>query len=220
MAKANTHETPDDLDAFFTAALSENPEDIESVAANVGKAAAKKNGDDIDDIDEIIGGLDGKFVAYDPEALGQAVADSGDPLVLIPANIHSYVPWWGWLTIVLGLFVLVTGIVLMPAITLNRLADRLDDSNQANVQYAMRQLVMRGDERTVRKLYDVAASPDARVVARLRAVDTMSMIERVPEVDRALLRLELAGSTDEQVREAAIAARKQRDAVKARRRRQ
>lgn len=218
MDKADTDKASDDLDAFFTAALSENPEDIETAAASFGKRGARKQADAaMDDIDEIIGELDGKFIAYDPESLGRAVTEDGDPLVLIPANVHSYVPWWGWTTIALGLIMLASGIMLMPGIALDRLAARLDDSDQATVQYAMRQLVMRGDERTVKKLYSVAASPEARVVARLRAVDAMSLIERVPEVDRALLRLELTSSTNEQVREAAIAARKQREAVKARR---
>ena len=173
--------------------------------------------DDYDDEDE---DLEGKYIALDPAAVvGMEGADTDDPFVLVPANIHAYVPWWGWLTIALGIVVLVTGIIVTPGITLNRLAARLGDSNQANAQYAMRKLVMNGDERTVRKLYDMAASPREGMAARLRAVDTMSLIERVPEVDRALLRLELSGGTHEQVREAAIAARKQREAAKTRGRR-
>lgn len=160
--------------------------------------------------------LEGKFIAVDPALFEGGHGDA--PFVLIPANIHSYIPGWGWAAIGIGLAMLVAGVVITPMLSLNRLASRLGDSNEANVQYAMRQLVVNGDERTVKKLYAMASSPEEGLRVRLRAVDTMSLIERVPEVDRALLRLELSDQTNAQVREAAIAARRQREAVRARRR--
>lgn len=162
--------------------------------------------------------MDGKYIAIDPDAI-PGVGDSDQPFVLIPANVHTFMPWWGWATIILGLSVMITGVVLMPGITLDRLTSRLGDRNEAVVQGAMRQLVLQGDERTVKKLYGMAASRREGLPVRLRAVDTMSLIERVPEVDRALLRLELSAETHDQVREAAIAARRQREAYRTRGRR-
>lgn len=254
-----TDELFDNLDAFFDAAESKNPEDVRIAAENVVRTTdqtdpepEEKHGRtvridvpdaapasanrhtrivatpdnpqegepddepfrDIDNQD-----LEGKFVAIDPDAIPGNRSQGRDPFVLIPANIHSFVPWWGWLTIVLGLAVLVTAVVLLPGVSLNRTVARLGDSNPATAQNAMRQLVMKGDERTVDKLYSLASSPRESVHARLRAVDTMSLIERVPAVDRALLRLELSSATNEQVREVAIAARKQREAYKTRGRR-
>lgn len=160
------------------------------------------------------GDLTGKYIAVEPSSVPGST--DGDPFILIPANIHHYLPWWGWLTIVLGLMVLVGGVVMLPAVSLNRLVSRLGDKNEQNVRHAMRQLVIKGDERTVKKLYHMATSEKAGLTTRLRAVDAMSLIERVPEVDRALLRLELASGTNQQVREAAMAARKQREAYKTR----
>lgn len=155
--------------------------------------------------------LEGKFIAVAP-----GEGDEDAPFVLIPAHIYSYVPWWGWAAIGVGLVMLAAGVVFMPVWSLNRLASRLGDGDEANAQHAMRQLIMNGDGRTVRKLFDMASSGDEGLTARLRAVDTMSLIDDNPEVDRALLRLELAGGTDAQVREAAIAARKQREASRIR----
>lgn len=183
-------------------------------------AATELGNDDIDpfgDMDQE--SLEGKFVAIDPDTIPGG-ATGKEPFILIPAHIHSFVPWWGWLTIGFGLAVLIAAVVMFPGVSLNRTISRLGDSNPATAQQAMRQLVMKGDERAVGKLYDLASSPRESVRARLRAVDTMSLIERVPEVDRALLRLELSSGTNNQVREAAIAARKQREAYKTRGRRQ
>lgn len=160
--------------------------------------------------------LDGKFIAIDPASIPGMAEDPDKPFVLIPAHVHQYVPLWGWVAIASTLFILIAGVVLLPGISLSRLTNRLGDANEAAVRGAMRQLVINGDERTVRKLYDLAASPNAGMTARLRAVDTMSLIERVPEVDRALLRLELSANTTDQVREAAIAARRQREAYRTR----
>ncbi len=158
--------------------------------------------------------LDGKFIAIDPSAIPGVSEDGEQPFVLIPANVHTFMPWWGWFTIGLGLLMLITGVVLLPGVTLGRLTARLGDKNDETARAAMRQLVINGDERTVRKLYDVASSSDATLPLRLRAIDTMSLIEQVPEVDRALLRLELSADTHDQVREAAIAARRQREAYR------
>lgn len=228
MADTGSDKSNADLDAFFTAASSPNPLDLHQAAQNVADGGSGSHEYDVTDTefyedfddDEEGGyaggsGLPGQFIAVDPATLGEERGD-GAPFVLIPANIPSFLPWWGWLSIGLGLAVMVTGVVLLPGVTLNRIADRLGDSNQANAQYAMRQLVSRGDEKTVDKLFEMASSGDTNTVARLRAVDTLSLI-RASHADRALLRLELSNDTDERVREAAIAARKQRDSARARR---
>ncbi len=186
-----------------------------SVGIDDAEAAAKRshNQEDSDSARLLLNDLEGKFIAIAPED-GRDAKD--EPFILVPANVHSVVPWWGWLTIGLGLAMLVAGVILMPLISLNRTAAKLGDRNENAARNAMRQLVLRGDERTVKKLYSIASAPDERVATRLRAIDTMTLIERVPEVDRALLRLELSDSTHDQVREAAIAARRQREASRAR----
>ena len=235
----NTDEVLDDLDAFFAAAESRDPGELVQAAENIARTGAEISPaaesaaktslrrPDAGDPDAAAGlealkeagSLDGKFIAIDPDAIPDLdAADRQAPFVLIPAHIHSYVPWWGWTAIAITLAMMVAGVILTPIIKLDRLAARLDDPNQASVQKAMRDLVVKGDEKTVRKLYDMAASPRVGLATRLRAVDTMSLIERVPEVDRALLRLELTAAND-QVREAAIAARRQREAYKTRGRR-
>ncbi|MCD7897983.1 MAG: hypothetical protein LUG50_15125, partial [Planctomycetaceae bacterium] len=173
----------------------------------------RRQEEDSDSARLLLNDLEGKFIAIAPE---DNASDTDDPFILVPANVHSVVPWWGWLTIVLGLGMLVAGVILLPLITLNRTAAKLGDRNENAARNAMRQLVLRGDERTVKKLFSIASAPDERVDTRLRAIDTMTLIERVPEVDRALLRLELSDGTHEQVREAAIAARRQREAARAR----
>lgn len=160
--------------------------------------------------------VEGKFIAIDPASIPGMAEDPDKPFVLIPAHVHSYVPVWGWAIIGVTVASLFFGVIMLPGISLNRLTNRLGDADEASVRGAMRQLVMNGDERTVRKLYDVASSSNAKLAARLRAVDAMSLIERVPEVDRALLRLELSAGTNNQVREAAIAARRQREAYRTR----
>lgn len=230
----------DDLDAFFNAADSDNPQDIAEAAANVSSPAPaaesrrkkkKRNskrsskrkdtpsGLPQEELDALVGeenppagkNLKGKFIAVDSGGRGGA----GEPFILIPAHISSYIPRWGWAAIAAGLLMLIVGVILMPAWSLDRLASRLGDGNAADAQQAMRSLVLNGDARTVNKLYDMAASGGEPLTARLRAVDAMGLIN-VPEADRSLLRLELAGGTDEQVREAAIAARKQREAARTR----
>ncbi len=154
--------------------------------------------------------LDGKFIAID--APGE---EAGAPFILIPAHIHSFLPWWGWLSILLSLLLLAAGVVIMPILSLNRLTARLGDDNPANVQAAMQRLVRTGDGRTVGRLYDMAASPETGMNTRLRAIDTLGLIP-ASEADRALLRLELSGNTDNTVREAAVAARKQRNLTRER----
>ena len=235
MAEANDNNPIDDLDAFFSAASSANPLDLQQAAQSVtGTSSGRQwmtsdseeedvgepQPDDVDvrgndgrhdyDVEE----LEGKFIAIDPASVPGG-EDGGDPFILIPANIPALLPWWAWIAIGLGLLVMVAAVVLMPGLTLHRLASRLDDANPANAQYVMRQLVIRGDERTVGTLYDLASSRDAKLATRLRAVDTLGLMH-LPHADRALLRLELASDTHEQIREAAIAARKQREAAKTR----
>lgn len=160
--------------------------------------------------------LEGKFIAIDPASIPGAAGDPDKPFVLIPAHVHQHVPLWGWALIGVTMISLFVGVMILPGVTLARLTSRLGDADESTARVAMRQLVMNGDERTVRKLYDVAASPRSRLATRLRAVDAMTLIERVPEVDRALLRLELSADTHDQVREAAIAARRQREAYRSR----
>jgi HEAT repeat protein len=152
----------------------------------------------------------GKFIAIDPGAA------KDDDITLVPARVYTYVPLWGWAAIVLGLLVFAAAVIFLPGVSIERLASRLGDDNDIVVQQAMRALVVKGDERTVRTLFDMASSDEQGIKTRLRAVDTMSLIEEMPEVDRSLLRLELASGTNELVREAAIAARRQREAARAR----
>ncbi len=175
----------------------------EFIADNLGNARLGQN-------------LDGKFVAIDPQTLGDYRRHGDSPFVLVPAGVHRFLPWWTWLLIGGGLILVITGMVLLPGFHLNRLTGRLGDSNEAVVQRTMRQIIVNANNRTVNKLYDLAASSETGMTTRLRAVDTMSLIRQSSEVDRALLRLELAGGTDEKVREAAIAARKQRAASRTR----
>lgn len=158
----------------------------------------------------------GKFIAVEPSTVTTGDLDPDAAFVLIPAHIHQYVPWWGWMTIALGLLVMVIGVILMPLVRLERTTAQLADPNETVARHAMQQLVRNGNEQTVKKLFGMATSDKQKISARLRAVDTMSLIERVPEVDRALLRLELSSQTNPQIREAATAARKQREAYKTR----
>ncbi len=160
--------------------------------------------------------LDGKFIAVDPRTLPDYHGHPDAPFVLIPAGIHRFLPWWGWLVIAGGFFLVISGVVILPVLHLNRLTSRLGVVNEAEAQQVMRQLVINADDRTVTKLYEVAASPKSPMAARLRAVDAMSLIRQSAEVDRVLLRLELSGETDERIREAAIAARRQRVAARTR----
>lgn len=227
----------DDLDAFFSAADKSDTSAMQQAAENVagttrvvGKSApapvsaqSQKSGksptslrpsSDAPSV-EINNGqlsLDGKFIAIEPEP---GSAQSAHPFILIPANIHAFLPWWGWLTIGMGLLIMIIGVIVTPLITLDRVAARLGDSSESTAQSAMRQLVIRGDERTVGKLYDMASSANQKMETRLRAVDTLGLIQAA-DADRALLRLELAGNTEARVREAAIAARRQREAANAR----
>lgn len=226
----------DDLDAFFSAASSSNPQHLEQAAQQVAErqsppapprqaveaasgrpAAPPPAGKGGEAQDQVFDDMDlfGKFIAIEPDAGAAGEGRADEPFILVPAHIHTFLPWWGWLTIGLGLAVLVAGVVITPYVSLNRLTSRLGDTNEANAQYAMRQLVMRGDERTVGKLYDLASSHHEAMPVRLRAVDTLGLINAAA-ADRALQRLELAGGTHQQVREAAIAARRQRDAARTR----
>ena len=243
--KAMAQVSDDDLDAFFAAAENNRPEDMEAAAKGISSHYVKNSAEadvapkqvsngtinyDLPPLDEeetrLAAELDddfdgsdteGKFIAVDPAVFPGYEEKADQPFVLVPAHIHTYVPWWGWVTIGLGLLVMVAGVMIMPGVSMNRMIDRLDDPNEENARLAMRHLVTKADEHTVKKLYSTASSPKEGLKLRLRAVDTMTLIERIPEVDRALLRLELSGDTHEQVREAAIAARKQREAYRARR---
>lgn len=245
MAQMGNDPQFDDLDAFFDAADSDNPDKIRQAAKNLAEQGA--NGDKsptpqptlpnagttgkerldgdapddpgISDADLLLltneKGGEGKFIAIDPASIPGS-EHTAEPFVLIPANIHSYIPIWGWITIAVVLVMMIAGVVLTPIVRLDRTVAKLGDGNQTTVQNTMRQLVVKGDKKTVEKLYGIAAAPQEKLVVRLRAVDTMALIEKVPEVDRFLLRLELATETDEQIREAAIAARKQREAYRTR----
>ncbi|MDR0363137.1 MAG: hypothetical protein LBJ46_10715, partial [Planctomycetota bacterium] len=110
--------------------------------------------------------------------------------------------------ILVGLFFI---IVFLPAMRLNQKTARLTDGNYARAQSAMRDLILTGDDRTVDRLYEIASSAAAPMESRLRAVDALAVM-REAAADRALLRLEIAGRTDELIRHAAINARRQRRA--------
>ncbi len=218
MAKSDAgEENTDDLDAFFNAAGSDGSVDIMTAAQKSVRPSAGAEQPFSIPHEHLAGvtgrtDLEGRYIAVEA---GEG-DDPDQPFVLIPAHVYSYVPWWGWTAIGISLAMLAAGVIFMPLWSLDRLASRLGDGDAASAQHAMRELVMNGDERTVRKLHDMASSNRESLTARLRAVDTMSLIGGVPEVDRALLRLELSGGTNEQVREAAIAARKQREAARTR----
>lgn len=152
-----------------------------------------------------------KFIAIEPQ---NADAD-GDPFVLVPHGIPGMLPWWVWTSVAIVLCSIFLAVMFIPRIELSNLTARLGD-NQASSQSAMRQLVMRGDENTVNKLYELAASQSQDISARLRAIDALSLIAE-PAAARALLRLELADSTDSRIRQHAIAVRKQREAASVRR---
>lgn len=244
MAEADEYDPFDDLDAFFNAAASEDGNALQEAAENVAgqprrsSKTASLRPDIISDpelrarvhtkikrrgtavkpktkttVKTPSDDLAGKFVAVAPEAEQTPGEQPGEPFVLIPAHIHNFLPWWGWATIGLGLAVMILGVVLAPEVNLERVVARLGDANQGNVQSAMRQLVINGDDRTVSKLFGLAVSAENDMETRLRAVDTLGLIQ-TPGADRALLRLELGGNTDAQVREAAVAARRQRDSAK------
>ncbi len=232
----------DDLDAFFSAAANADTDALNQAAEQVagtrhipvkpevgpvqpiGKPAAGAvpatqivpESDSVllrEIYSEHIQSNDGKYIAIDPESI--AGNETSDPFVLVPANVHTMLPWWAWATIAMSLITLIAVWVLMPPVLLNRLTSRLGDDSPAAAQSVMRQLVLKGDRETIGKLYEMASSSETGMTTRLRAVDTLSLI-KAAEADRALLRLELASSTDDQVREAAIAARKQREAAKSR----
>ncbi|MCC8180819.1 MAG: hypothetical protein LIP23_07930 [Planctomycetes bacterium] len=158
--------------------------------------------------------LAGKFIAIDPETI-ETSSRRQEPFVLTPAHVHAFLPWWVWLTIALALVVLICGIMVMPQISLDRITARLGGHSPSNVQGAMRHLVLKGDERTIDKLYSIAASNTNEVDLRLRAVDTLGLMEET-NAERALLRLELSSGTDARVRAAAINARKQRETARTR----
>lgn len=230
----------DNLDAFFNAAGASSPGVVRRAAGRVEAHGEEKRdsttrllmalamsvaGDEEKEEknrdgekNNAHGKLSDTFIAVEPTD-----GNGTDPdrvFVLIPAHIHQFVPWWGWAALLCGLVMLIVGIVLMPVVNLDRLATRLGDANEEHARRAVQQLVVGGNERTVKKLYAMATSERESIATRLRAVDTMSLIDRVPEVDRALLRLELSSGTNVHVREAAIAARKQREAYKTRSERQ
>lgn len=215
----------DDLDAFFQAAANNDAEALNSAANNVASSststvkrksspkntkAEPKHPTSLEDalfgdVEMITADDDGpKFVAVEPHN------NTPDPFTLIPHNIPSALPWWAWVSVGIVLLSIFFMVMLMPRLELSNLTARLGAS-QASSQPAMRQLVMRGDEQTVNRLYDMASEQTNTIDERLRAIDVLSLIED-PAAARALLRLELASGTDARVRNHAIAARKQREA--------
>lgn len=226
----------DDLNAFFSAAINSDTHVMKQAAENVAGTGRNTAGTDTgstrseeddwnfietighptnDHATEGFSDLDGKFIAIDPENVSRASGTSDQPFVLVPAKIHSLLPWWAWTTIALGLSTLAAGIIIVPEISTSRLISRLDGKNEAEAQAIMRQLLLRGGDRIVSKLYDMASANQPGISSRLRAVDTLGLM-RNQSAERALLRLELARETDERIREAAIAARRQREAAKTR----
>lgn len=223
----------DDLDAFFRAAESNDTEALSQAADQVastniasrrpGDAAARPdsgnelNLDDTAFREDLLHSINNyrdakdnepKFIAIEPQN------ESGAPFTLVRHNIPSILPWWVWVSFATVLCSIFLAVLFIPRIELSALTARLGD-NRTSSQSAMRQLVMRGDENTVNKLFEMASSPNQDITARLRAIDALSLIAE-PAAERALLRLELADSTDSRVRQHAIAARKQREAASVR----
>jgi hypothetical protein len=233
---SETDKTFDDLEAFFKAATSENTDAMNEAAQKVVDAAqpgtedptnesprqttSRKNkaiglsAPDKELVREAYRDMDGKFIALDPEKI---TGSTKEPFILVPAHVHTLLPWWAWVTIAMSFIMLIVVWVIMPSLFLDRLTARLGDENPSTAQSVMRQLVMKGDRETVEKLFGVAASQSTAMTVRLRAVDTLSLIG-ASDADRALLRLELANETDAEVKDAAIAARKQREAYRNRNR--
>lgn len=124
------------------------------------------------------------------------------------------IPWWAWLVAALAIYFMV--VIWWPPsdiTSLSRVTAKLGDQEYARVHSAMRQLMIRGDEQTIGKLFDIAASNENQIEERLRAIDTLAIIDNA-EVDRALLRLQLSPEIHAVIRDAASSARKQRDAAR------
>ncbi|MDR1520059.1 MAG: hypothetical protein LBU23_07960 [Planctomycetota bacterium] len=148
--------------------------------------------------------LAGKFVAVD-------FGESPDqPFVLIPAHIYARLPAWVWPAAGMSLLILVAAMMYLPDFRLGRLASKLGDGDLRVVQDAMRELIVSGDERAVGQLYDMAASGQAAMPARMRAIDTLGLIPH-RSADAVLLRLELSELSEPPIRAAAVAARRQRE---------
>ncbi len=219
----------DDLEDFFLAAENDDPEALDAAAESVTGSGQGGSGNGasspasqtplasytntpLPDVNKLYKHPKSpktretsRFIAVEPNS----TYAGDDPFVLVPQSIASSLPWWAWATIAMVILVIFSVIVLMPEAQLSSLTARLSD-NSSTSQAAMRQLILRGDDRTVEKLYELAASSNDTIETRLRAVDTLSLI-RDPAAERALLRLELASSTDARVRQHAIAARRQRE---------
>ncbi len=210
-------EEADDLDAFFAAAESGDSEAIRQAAQQVAStseradkrfAAADKLRNSSRPGARVRQGGKAKYIAIEEED-----AASGDPFTVVPHSFPAHLPWWGWASIGVVLAGIFFAVLFMPALELANLTARLGDSGPSS-QAAMRQLVLRGDERTINILFEMANSQKHDINKRLQAVDTLSLI-REPAAERALLRLELAASTDLRVREHAKAARQQRESAAA-----
>lgn len=145
--------------------------------------------------------------------------DAGDddekPFVLIPAGIHTIIPAWVWAAIAVLLLGMGVMIVMIPGVKLNQLTARLGDPDPGVSQASMRQMILNANEAIVNMLFDQAADGERKIADRLRAIDTLGLIDR-PDAERALQRLELGTGTDERVRDAAVAARRQREAARSR----
>lgn len=211
----------DELDAFLAAADGSDAEVMRSAALGVAAAPATKRGGnaaqyDFEQDEDAAGFIEpplpweaagqggaafaGKFVAMDS-------GGSEKPFVLIPARIHAMIPWWTWVAIGTSLVMLVAGVMFIPSLRLGQLAERLGDGNPSVVHAAMRDIVLSGDERAVTKLYGLASSPRSAMPARLRAIDTLGLIQ-TRGAENALRRLELSERSEPGIREAAAAARK------------
>lgn len=215
----------DDLDAFFMAAEQNDRSALSEAAHSIADAKPSGSGafpsnpqstpplsstpEFFELHDLFADSADGpqKFIAVEADS-----PSDNEPFILIPQHIARSLPWWAWVSIFLVLAGVFLAVMILPDVQLSNLTARLGTSN-ANTQSAMRQLVLRGDEHTVNKLYELASSQDKEIEMRLRAVDTLSLIQE-PAAERALLRLELASNTDARVRQQAIAARRQRESSK------
>ena len=208
---------PDDLDAFFSAAAKDDPAALQRAAANVttrpaapaplsSVAAAVADPSDADAPD------DADFAAF----LAVEDEESDAPFKVVPVGrAPAALPGWVWVSLAIFLFGVFLAIVLIPAAQVGQATASLESDDHVRAHTAMRRLVARGDDLAVDALYEMAASPDAGLGARFRAIDALSLIDR-PAADRALLRLELASDTDDRVRQAAIAARRQRESSRSR----
>ena len=130
------------------------------------------------------------------------------PFVLVPAGLHKLIPVWGWLLLGFSLLGVFLAILIAPRIHLGRTLGMLGEDSQSSAHLAMRDLITRGDDAAIDRLYRLAVSRAEPLRVRMRAIDSLGLIGSVP-AENALLRLEMNMNNEETIRKAAALARNQ-----------